>query len=83
MPVEVDLPDRRLAGRMEEDGWLLVDVEVLLGVARRRVGARDAEEVAEIVQERVLVGPFSPLVPEPAGMKGGDVHGRRGGAGEG
>jgi hypothetical protein len=53
--VEVHLPDRPLLPLVDDQRIALEGVAVALGVPRGRVGARHAEEVAEVEQERVLV----------------------------
>ena len=53
--VEVHLPDRTLLPLVDDQRIALEGVTVALGVARGRVGARYADEVAEVEQERVLV----------------------------
>ena len=56
--VQVDAADGDWPVFVNQLGLALEDVGVFLGVALGRVGARDVQHVAEVVQEGVLVGPL-------------------------
>jgi hypothetical protein len=84
--VEVDVPGGDAAVGVTEGDGAFEDVGVFGAVRAGGVGAGDAEEIAELGKEEVLVGAFGAFGAVPAGEEGVDLGGggvwrRRGGRG--
>lgn len=86
-PIAVDEAVADAAVAVVKDDAALEDVGVVAGVFVGRLGLGDAEQVAEVGDEELVVGALGAADVAPAGQKGVDVHdgilgpNRRSGAG--
>lgn len=75
MLVQIDAAQGGVAVLVDQRDLALEDVDVALGVANRRGWPGDVEDVAQLAQEQILVGPLGRARGGPLGDEGCEVGG--------